>query len=46
MQSYGQVQEYYLSPEYRERLSHAIEVQGVAGQILSLELHGDNYSMF
>jgi len=46
MQSYGQVQEYYLSPDYRQRLSQAIEVEGEAGQILSLELHGDNYSMF
>ena len=46
MQSYGDVQEYYLSPDYRQRLSQAIDAQGVAGQILSLELHGDNYSMF
>ena len=46
MQSYGQVQEDYLSPEYRLRLSQAIEAQGEAAQILSLELHGDNYSMF
>ena len=46
MQSYGQVQEDYLSPEYRLRLSQAIEAQGEATQILSLELHGDYYSMF
>jgi hypothetical protein len=46
MQSYGQVQEYYLIPEYRQRLDQAIETQGEAVQILSLELHGDNYSMF
>ncbi len=46
MQSYGQVQEDYLSPEYRLRLSQAIEGQGEAAQILSLELHGDSYSMF
>lgn len=46
MQSYGQVQEGYLSPEYRLRLSQAIETQGEAAQILSLELHGNNYSMF
>jgi len=46
MQSYGQVQEGYLSPEYRLRLSQAIEAQGEAAQILSLELHGNNYSMF
>jgi Polysaccharide deacetylase. len=46
MQSYGQVQEDYLSPDYRQSLSQAIAGQGEAGQILSLELHGDNYSMF
>ena len=46
MQSYGQVQEDYLSPDYRQSLTQAIESQGEAGQILSLELHGDNYSMF
>ena len=46
MQSYGQIQEYYLSPEYRQSLSQAIAEQGEAGQILSLELHGDSYSMF
>ena len=46
MQSYGDVQEHYLSPDYRQRLSLAIEAQGAAAQILSLELHGDNYSMF
>ncbi len=46
MQSYGQVQENYLSPDYRLRLSQAIELQSEAGQILSLELHGDSYSMF
>lgn len=46
MQSYGQVQEYYLSHDYRTRLGGMIEAQGMARQILSLELHGDNYSMF
>lgn len=46
MQSYGQVQEYYLTPDYRQQLSQAIEEQGETAQILSLELHGDSYSMF
>jgi len=46
MQSYGQVQEFYLSQDYRTRLGGMIEAQGIARQILSLELHGDNYSMF
>ena len=46
MQSYGQVQETYLSQDYRTRLGGLIEAQGMARQILSLELHGDNYSMF
>jgi len=46
MQSYGQVQEYHLSHDYRTRLGGLIEAQGIARQILSLELHGDNYSMF
>ena len=46
MQSYGQGQEDYLSPDYRQSLTQAIAGQGEAGQILSLELHGDNYSMF
>lgn len=46
MQSYVQVQEYYLSHDYRTRLGGLIEAQGIASQILSLELHGDNYSMF
>lgn len=46
MQSYGQVQEDYLSEAYRERLSQGIDAQGLASQILSLELHGDNYTMF
>lgn len=46
MQSYGHVQEDYLSTDYRQRLSQAIDAQGEAGQILSLELHGDSYSMF
>lgn len=46
MQSYGQVQEYYLSHDYRTRLGGMIEAQGMSRQILSLELHGDNYSMF
>ncbi len=46
MQFYGQVQEYHLSHDYRTRLGGLIEAQGIARQILSLELHGDNYSMF
>ncbi len=46
MQSYGQVQEDYLSPDYRSRLEQKIVAQGQASQILSLELHGDNYTMF
>lgn len=46
MQTYGQAQDYYLSPDYRERLTQAIATQGETTQILSLELHGDNYSMF
>lgn len=46
MQSYGHVQQDYLSADYRQRFSQAIEEQGEAGQILSLELHGDSYSMF
>ncbi len=46
MQSYWQIQEDYLSPEYRSRLEAAIAAQGQASQILSLELHGDNYTMF
>jgi len=46
MLSYGQVQEDYLSPDYRQGLNQAIEAQGEAAQVLSLELHGNNYSMF
>ncbi len=46
MQSYAQVQEAYLSPDYRQRLTQAIDSQGAATQILSLEMHGDNYNMF
>ncbi len=46
MISYGQVQKDYLSPEYRQSLSQEIEAQGAAKQLLSLELHGNNYDMY
>jgi len=46
MNKYGQVDEYYLSASYWERLEDNISKYGKARRIVPLEFHGDNYSMF
>lgn len=46
MQSYGQIQEDYLSESYRQRMAERISRYGKARNILTLELHGNNYDMY
>lgn len=46
MESYGKVDEKYLSASYWDRISQNIAKYGAAKRILCLEFHGDNYSMY
>ena len=46
MRVYGYVQQEQLSDEYRSELTRKLEQYGNAGNILTLELHGDNYNMY
>lgn len=46
MQSYGVVQESYLTDAYWQQLMARIEAYGPAKNILTLELHGDDYEMY
>lgn len=43
---YGQVDPYYVSDEYWQKLATDIEFSGPAKRILVLEYHGDNYWMY
>jgi len=45
METYGRIDEKYLSDVYWQRLATAIEEYGPAQRILTLEFHGDTYSM-
>lgn len=46
METYGQINEKQLSPQYWERLKANIAKYGPAKRILTLEFHGDDYSMY
>jgi hypothetical protein len=46
MISYGKVNEAQLSDAYWERLTRRIALYGSARNILTLEYHGDNYTMY
>lgn len=46
MRTYGNIQEYYLSDSYWQRLETNIERYGSTKKLLVLELHGDKYSMY
>lgn len=46
MESYGFVEEYYLTDAYWERLYQRIDEFGAAKKISAFELHGNNYSMY
>ncbi len=44
--TYGQVDPYYISDEYWQKLDEDIKKYGPAERILILEYHGDNYWMY
>lgn len=46
MEAYGFIQEEFLSDAYWEQLQTRIEKYGAAKSILTLEFHGNNYSMY
>jgi hypothetical protein len=46
MKAYGNVQQDYISGNYRSSLERRLEQYGSARNILTLELHGDNYNMY
>lgn len=46
MEGYGLIQDYYLSDAYWDRLINRVNNYGVARNILTLELHGNNYDMY
>lgn len=46
MQAYGDVDSYYLTDEYWELLQSRINTYGTTRSILTLEYHGDDYTMY
>jgi len=46
MEEYGDIQEYYLTDDYWEKLYNDIARFGVASRVVAFELHGNNYNMY